>query len=73
MNPKNYKNIKLNKGELWYGHLNKCNHYNKINKTNKTRISIDFRIIPFSKFKKSNKFSVTNNKKFTIGDYYIVV
>lgn len=54
-------------------YFNKCNHYNKINKTNKTRMSIDFRIIPFSKFKKSNKLSVTNNKKFTIGDYYIVV
>jgi hypothetical protein len=73
MNPKHYKNIKLNKYELWCGHLNKCNHYNKINKTNKTRISIDFRVIPFSKFKKSNALSATNNQKFSIGDYYIVI
>ena len=40
MNPKNYKNIKLNKGELWYGHLNKCNHYNKINKQIKQELAL---------------------------------
>ncbi len=68
-----YNNIKLKKNELWYGNLNKCNHYNRINKTYKTRISIDFRVIPFKEFKTTNKLSATSNKKFTIGDYYIVI
>tara|TARA_B110001450_G_scaffold191639_1_gene179851 strand:- start:3121 stop:3822 length:702 start_codon:yes stop_codon:yes gene_type:complete len=69
----NYNNIQLKKEKIWYGDLNQCYHYNKINKTNKTRISIDFRIIPFSKFKETKKKSATSNKKFIIGDYYIVI
>jgi len=68
-----YNNIKLKPIELWYGNLNQCKHYNMINKTNKTRISLDFRVIPYSLFKPSNSSSATSNKKFTIGDYYIIV
>ena len=68
-----YNNIKLKENELWYGNLNKCNHYNRINKTNKTRISIDFRVITFREFKTTNKLSATSNKKFTIDDYYMLI
>jgi len=69
-----FNNLKLKKDEIWYGHLNKCLHYNKINKTNKTRMSLDFRVIPYSKFKKDNKnISIAFNKKFIVGDYYTII
>ena len=47
--------------------------YSIINLTDKTRVSMDFRIIPFSKFKNLNLSSVTSKSKFTIDDYYILV
>ena len=68
-----YENIKLHKNNFWIGYLNKCKHYNKINLTDKTRVSMDFRIIPFSKFKNSSLSSATSKSKFTIDGYYILV
>tara|TARA_B110000483_G_C18199376_1_gene544494 strand:- start:2333 stop:3025 length:693 start_codon:yes stop_codon:yes gene_type:complete len=49
-------------------------HGNKKNQENLTRISFDFRVIPYSKWKNNNidKSSVTRNVKFKIGDYYSV-
>ena len=69
----NYENLKLEKNNYWIGYLNQCKHYNKINDTKKTRISMDFRIIPYSKYKKSNNLSATSKSKFIIGDYYILI
>ena len=69
----NYENLNLKKNNVWIGNLNKCKHYNEINLTNKTRISMDFRIIPYSKYNESDNHSLTNNKKFKIGDYYILI
>lgn len=69
----NYKSMNLNKNNFFKGYLNKCIHYNKINKTEFTRVSLDFRIIPYSKFKSSIKKSATSNNKFIIGDYYMLI
>ena len=68
-----FNNLKLKSSEIWYGHLNKCLHYNKINKTNKTRISLDFRVIPYSNLKKNNKNVSFHSKKFIVGDYYTII
>ena len=68
-----YNNLKLKENEVFMGYFNKCNHYNKINKTNITRVSLDFRIIPHSKFCVENKSSVSHNIKFKIGDYYMLI
>ena len=65
-----YNNMVLSKNYFYMGNLNKCKHYNKINTTSITRISMDLRIIPFSKFNTNNNSSVTNNVKFDIGNYY---
>ena len=70
---KNYNNLKLDENEFYMGNLNQCKHYNKINKTNITRVSFDFRIIPYSKFKKSSDSSATGNIKFEIGKYYMLI
>ncbi len=49
-------------------------HGNKINLENKTRLSFDFRVIPYSLWSKkdikNNKVSVDAKKAFKIGDYY---
>jgi len=66
-----YKNLVLNDNQFAFLYLNKWKHYNKINKTNQSRISFDIRIIPFSKYKESNKESVTTKTKFNIGNYFI--
>ena len=70
----NYSNLKINKDSFFVGNLNKCRHYNKINNTNKTRISLDFRIIPYTKFinKNENEISLTSKMKFDVGNYYML-
>jgi hypothetical protein len=62
-----YSNVELNENQFGNYYFNKCLHYNKINKTGKTRISFDFRIIPLSKYSKSNNLS---KSKLIIGDYF---
>jgi hypothetical protein len=53
---------------------NKCRHYNRTNISGQSRVSIDFRIIPFSKYDGSyEKVSVHGQRKFTIGDYFILL
>tara|TARA_Y100000389_G_C17414832_1_gene493071 strand:+ start:342 stop:1076 length:735 start_codon:yes stop_codon:yes gene_type:complete len=69
----NYNSMKLNTNNFNISSLNSCYHYNKINKTDITRVSLDFRIIPYSKFYDENKSSVSHNIKFKIGDYYMLI
>lgn len=53
---------------------NLCLHYNKLNKTNKSRLSMDFRVLPFNYFNSDEiKESHSTNKKFINGDYYKTV
>lgn len=52
-------------------------HGNKINAENNTRISFDFRVIPFSKYsaltnKQKLKTSVSQKIGFSIGEYYAI-
>jgi len=46
-------------------------HGNKKNITSVTRISVDFRVIPYSKYKPSSQGSINTNMEFAIGGYYI--
>jgi hypothetical protein len=45
-------------------------HGNRLNDTLTTRVSMDFRVIPYSKFVPSDKSSIYTNKKFDIGNYF---
>lgn len=67
-----YKPINMTVGEYVCWNFNKCYHGNKINKTDFTRVSMDFRILPLSKYtiNNINNISVTTNSKFHIGNYY---
>ena len=46
-------------------------HGNKINRTGATRVSFDFRVVKKSEFKASGKKTVSQGKKFEIGDYFM--
>ena len=65
-----YQPMNCNYGEFiqWDG-VN-LTHGNKVNSTPHTRISIDFRIMPFSRYKPSTHGSINMNSKFEIGGYY---
>lgn len=65
--------VNLKKNEYFIYDFNKCRHYNKINETNQTRVSLDIRFIPYSKYIDYRNKSITDSKKFVIGDYYILL
>ena len=53
---------------IWNGcHLT---HGNKTNITGKTRISVDFRVIPLSKWEVQEGSAINTKMKFDIGEYY---
>lgn len=64
--------------ECEYGNIIKWNssvllHGNKINNTDSSRVSIDFRFLPKDKYNPEPvKYSISQNKKFVIGDYWDV-
>ena len=67
---KDYKPVLLNYGECleWDG-LN-LTHGNKKNISDYTRVSIDFRVMPLSRYVESNFSSINTNTKFKLGEYY---
>lgn len=61
--------------DVKYGEVLKFNganllHGNQINQTEQTRVSMDFRVIPYSDFIPSTSESIYTNKKFDIGGYF---
>jgi len=73
INYEDYNNLYLNENNIAILYLNQQYHYNKINNTSKTRISFDFRIIPYSKYNENNNISKTNKLKLILGDYFIKI
>ena len=64
-------NTKYGQIVKWNG--NYLTHGNKQNKEKHSRVSVDFRVIPLSKYnKEEGKSSIYSKMKFTIGDYYKV-
>ena len=68
---KNFAPIEMEHGQYAQFDGNKCTHGNKVNDTEITRISFDFRVLPFSKYD-SNYEKTTGDlgKRFVIGQYY---
>ena len=69
----NFNNLKLKNNQFFTVYFNNVLHYNKINTTNKTRVSFDFRVIPYNLYEKTSNKSTTFNKKFITGDYYSII
>lgn len=67
-----FRPVDMSYGQVFQFYGNKCWHFNKKNATGKTRISVDFRVIPMSQYDESElKASIHQNKKFTLGGYYM--
>jgi hypothetical protein len=63
--------VNIKQGNIFMFYGNKCRHYNKLNNTNKTRISLDFRIIPLSRYDDTwDKLSVHGNRNMKLGGYF---
>tara|TARA_B100000963_G_C22625729_1_gene672236 strand:- start:15 stop:686 length:672 start_codon:yes stop_codon:yes gene_type:complete len=68
---RDFKPLEMIPGQFAIFYGNKCAHGNKENTTGNTRVSMDFRVIPYEKHDESQaKNSATANTKFVIGEYY---
>ena len=65
--------MNANYGEYYIWNGANLLHGNKTNLTDKTRISVDFRFMPLSKYEENDKVSITNKTKMTIGEYYSIM
>ena len=66
-----YSPIELEENEFAIFDGNKCRHGNYLNKTGQTRISLDFRLLPLSRYdERHSRRSATKKLKFIIGEYY---
>lgn len=68
-----FTSLELRKNEFFTAYLNGCRHYNKINETGQTRVSFDFRVCPYSSYVNTGRASATNNTKFILGEYYMLL
>ena len=66
-----FLNLKLSSNEFFICKFNQLLHFNKINDTGVTRMSLDFRIIPYDKYIQNEEYF--KNTKFELGRYYIVL
>jgi ectoine hydroxylase-related dioxygenase (phytanoyl-CoA dioxygenase family) len=68
---KDFLPMKLRIGELIMFDGNRLTHGSEINTTGSTRVSMDFRILPLSKYDENNSgISITRKTKFVEGEYY---
>lgn len=68
-----YAPIECKYGEIVQWDGSNLKHGNKINTTGKCRVSVDFRVIRYSKYKPSEHGSINTRTKFQIGGYYKIV
>ena len=67
---KDFQPINAEVGDIWLWNGSVLLHGNKLNDTGKSRISVDFRVLPISKYEENDKTSITNKTKMIIGDYW---
>jgi ectoine hydroxylase-related dioxygenase (phytanoyl-CoA dioxygenase family) len=67
---KDYQPYSLDYGQVLVFHSSILSHGNMINETGQSRVSMDFRVIPFSKYSELETGSSNLNLKFKIGSYY---
>lgn len=68
---KDFFPIPLQVGQLVQFNGNQLTHGNKVNSEKGTRVSMDFRILPFSEYDEQNDSeSPTKKTKFKVGEYY---
>jgi len=74
LNSNKYEAVTLRWNEYLQFYGNKLRHYNVKNISGLSRVSLDFRVIPFSKYSPNyNNESVHGKRKFILNDYYIKI
>jgi len=68
-----FKPINSNYGECIEWESSKLTHGNKDNVTSITRVSVDFRVIPKSRYIDNNHLTINTKMPFSIGGYYEVL
>lgn len=68
-----YAPIECKYGEIVQWDGSNLKHGNKINTTGRCRVSVDFRVMKYSKYKPSEHGSINTKTKFQIGGYYKTV
>lgn len=68
---RDYHPLEASYGEIYFWDGANLKHGNKTNKTGVSRVSVDFRILPYEHYVEDNeKTSVCRGKRFILGDYY---
>lgn len=65
-----YRSMEMVPGQLIEFNGNELSHGNNPNQSGYTRVSMDFRILPISKYNPSEEVSITTHTKFVEGEYY---
>ena len=66
-----YAPVEMKYGNIFQFSGGTHRHGNKINNTKDSRVSIDFRVLPISRYDENySKTSATTGKSFTVGSYY---
>lgn len=64
--------VELDYGQVLQFDSVNCRHGNRMNTTGRTRVSFDFRVLPYSKYNPDNELASADQKlKFRIGGYYL--
>lgn len=57
-------------GDYYIWHGSNLIHGNKVNNTNLSRVSIDFRVLPISKYYENDKKTTSHEMKMSLGHYF---
>ena len=68
-----FQEISADYGECVEWNASNLTHGNKVNRTSKTRVSIDFRVIPKSRYLGSDYLTINASIPFKVGEYYEVI
>jgi hypothetical protein len=63
--------VDLHYGQVLIAYLNRCRHGNVVNSTGQTRVSFDFRVVPWSAYDPMYpNVTATTKQRFIEGEYY---
>ncbi|MAF24893.1 hypothetical protein CL634_04885 [bacterium] len=68
-----YSPMLLKYGECMEWDGSNLMHGNKVNDSDETRVSVDFRVMPRSRYVASNHETINTKTKFAIGGYYEII
>jgi len=72
-NQMDYQPILASYGECVEWDASNLKHGNKANSSDSTRVSVDFRVIPQSRYVDSNQTTINTSMTFSLGGYYMKI